>query len=84
MVATTHNIKPEADYPARVIDRKSHFELLADKLRKELDKNLARSKAAAEEIIETARMKAEMYEDFARRSRDDLRSEKEELERIAG
>jgi len=84
MVATTHNIKPESDYPARVIDRKSHFELLADKLRRELDKNLARSKAAADEIIETARLKAEMYEDFARRSRDDLQSEKEELTRIAG
>lgn len=74
----------KTDYPARIIDRKSHFETLSDKLRRELDKSLSRSRAAADVIIETAKQKADMYEEFAKRVRDDLESEKEQLERIGG
>jgi hypothetical protein len=70
------------DYPAKIIDRKSHFEALSDKLRRNLDTCLSRSNAAVDEIIANAKQRAEMYEEFARRTQADLETEKEGLDRV--
>ena len=72
------------DYPAKVIDRKSHFEQLSDRLRRNLDTCLSRSKTAVNEIVATAKLRAEMYEQFASKTSEDLESERENLERIGG
>lgn len=74
----------KTDYPAKVIERKSHFEALSDKLRRNLDTYLTRSRTAVNEIVTTAKLRAEMYEEFARKSADDLENERESLDRVGG
>ena len=74
----------QQDYPARVIERKSHFEQLSDTLRRNLDTYLARSKTAVSEIVATAKLRAEMYQEFSRKTGEDLDVERENLDRIGG
>jgi oligoendopeptidase F len=71
-----------ADYPARVIERKSHFEALSDRLRRNLDTCLDRSNKAVNTIIDNAKARAEMYEEYARRTAADMENEKESLDRV--
>jgi hypothetical protein len=76
--------REEAEYPARIIERKSKFESLSETLSSELQNYVIRSEDAIVGILDAAKQRAEFYENTLTKVKQDLSREREKVERVTG